>query len=98
MTLAIFTVNEKLSVMITGRATKEGTDRYRQRFSQKLAPEHYRNILDLWISSIGLGTYLGNPDESSDRAYEESIYTAFESGCNAIDTAINYRFQRSERS
>jgi len=50
------------------------------------------------MSSIGLGTYLGHWDEHTDRSYQESIKRAVELGCNVIDSAINYRFQRSERS
>src|SRR3712207_8415446 len=50
------------------------------------------------ISSIGLGTYLGKGDEQTDRAYADSVVRAVELGVNVIDTAANYRFQRSERS
>jgi aryl-alcohol dehydrogenase-like predicted oxidoreductase len=52
----------------------------------------------LWISSIGLGTYLGHWDEATDRSYGEAIERAVGLGCNLIDSAINYRFQRSERA
>src|SRR5262249_15766020 len=62
-----------------------------------LSPEHFRRQQGCWISSIGLGTYLGEPDEKTDRAYSESVKLALQSGCNLLDTAINYRFQRSER-
>jgi aryl-alcohol dehydrogenase-like predicted oxidoreductase len=50
------------------------------------------------MSSIGLGTYLGHWDESTDRMYEESVRRAVELGSNVFDSAINYRFQRSERA
>jgi aryl-alcohol dehydrogenase-like predicted oxidoreductase len=50
------------------------------------------------LSSIGLGTYLGHWDEHTDRNYQEAIKRAVELGCNVIDSAINYRFQRSERT
>lgn len=80
-----------------GRATRAGTGRYRDRFGS-LAADHFRDALDLWLSSIGLGTYLGDPDEATDRAYAEAIARAVPAGCNVIDSAINYRFQRSERT
>ena len=48
--------------------------------------------------SLGIGTYLGEPDEGTDKAYTDAIVEAVESGVNVIDSAINYRFQRSERS
>jgi aryl-alcohol dehydrogenase-like predicted oxidoreductase len=50
------------------------------------------------MSSIGLGTYLGHWDDRTDRMYEEAVKRAIELGCNVIDSAINYRFQRSERA
>jgi aryl-alcohol dehydrogenase-like predicted oxidoreductase len=50
------------------------------------------------LSSIGIGTYLGNPDEATDANYTRAVVRAVQLGCNVIDTAANYRFQRSERS
>src|SRR5689334_7396716 len=50
------------------------------------------------LSSIGIGTYLGNPDETTDSNYTDAIVRAVHLGVNVIDTAANYRFQRSERS
>ena len=78
-------------------ATTAGTARYRGRFKHA-APNHFRQTRDLWLSSIGIGTYLGNPDEETDRRYTEAVVRAVELGANVIDTAANYRFQRSERS
>lgn len=45
-----------------------------------------------------MGTSLGNPDIETDEAYAQSVVDAAERGCNVIDSAANYRFQRSERS
>ena len=50
------------------------------------------------MSSIGIGTYLGNHDDDTDEQYREAIVAAVASGCNVVDTAINYRCQRSERA
>ncbi len=80
-----------------GRATPEGTDRYRQRFAARCAPDHFTKHAGLWISSIGIGTYLGEPDDAHDAAYREAVKAALRAGINVIDTAINYRFQRAER-
>jgi aryl-alcohol dehydrogenase-like predicted oxidoreductase len=52
----------------------------------------------LTVSTLGIGTYLGNADEETDAAYTEAAIAAVESGFNVVDTAINYRLQRSERS
>lgn len=79
-------------------ATTEGTQRYAARFASHAAPGHFREQQGLLLSSIGIGTYLGEPDEATDRAYVDAIVAAVESGANVLDTAINYRFQRSERS
>jgi aryl-alcohol dehydrogenase-like predicted oxidoreductase len=90
--------------MLSGFATAAGTARYRDRFPQLRDAGHFRrpnNVPgagDVWLSSIGLGTYLGEPDEAADVAYTESITTALRSGINVLDTAINYRHQRSERN
>lgn len=80
------------------RATKQGTKRYQERFGNLLAQDHYRLSQGLWFSSIGLGTYLGGADDLTDQAYRAAVQRAVELGCNVFDSAINYRFQRSERS
>ena len=59
---------------------------------------HYREQQGLKLSSIGIGTYLGNADEATDQNYTRAIIRAVELGVNVIDSAANYRFQRSERS
>lgn len=66
--------------------------------SANTARGHFREADGRLMSSIGLGTYLGHWDEHTDRSYQEAIKRAIELGCNVIDTAINYRFQRSERA
>jgi aryl-alcohol dehydrogenase-like predicted oxidoreductase len=83
---------------LSGFATTEGTASYRERFRETAAEGHFRFEQNLWLSSVGTGTYLGNPDEETDRSYTESVVRAVELGANVIDTAANYRFQRSERS
>ena len=83
---------------INGYATSEGTSRYRARFKDRAATGHFREAQGLQLSSIGIGTYLGQPDEDTDRRYTEAVARAVELAVNVIDTAANYRFQRSERS
>jgi aryl-alcohol dehydrogenase-like predicted oxidoreductase len=79
-------------------ATLEGTARYRDRMKERTDANHFRLEQDLWLSSIGIGTYLGDWDEATDERYTEAIVGAVSMGVNVIDTAANYRFQRSERS
>lgn len=82
---------------ITNNATSEGTLRYRARFPDAAA-DHFRELQQLRLSSIGIGTYLGDADERTDQAYADAVVRSVELGTNVIDTAANYRFQRSERS
>lgn len=83
---------------LQGFATTEGTAAYRERFGATTAEGHFRFEQNLWLSSIGTGTYLGSWDDETDRSYTQAIKRAVELGANVIDTAANYRFQRSERS
>lgn len=84
--------------MLEGRATGTGTARYASRLAGFAAEEHFRRDDGLSLSSIGLGTYLGDETEDDDRAYEEAVTTALRLGGNVLDAAINYRCQRSERT
>jgi aryl-alcohol dehydrogenase-like predicted oxidoreductase len=83
--------------MIKGCATAEGTARYQHRCAPNAAPGHVRAWGALRLSSIGLGTYLGDDDDATDGAYRGAIAHALERGINVLDSAINYRHQRSER-
>ena len=83
---------------LKGHATTEGTTAYKARFESRFAEGHFRSKENLWFSSIGIGSYLGEADEATDRAYEEGVKEAVLGGINVIDSAINYRCQRSERS
>ena len=83
-----------------GFATAEGTLRYRDMGVKKgMDPSHFRSFLSLSIASLGAGTYLGEADSLTDRLVEEAVYESVASGgINVIDTAINYRMQKAERS
>jgi aryl-alcohol dehydrogenase-like predicted oxidoreductase len=80
--------------MTNGRATSAGTARYRSRFTA----EFYRDAQGLSVSTLGLGTYLGGNDSATDDAYAGAVAAAVCGGINFLDSAINYRHQRSERS
>ena len=83
---------------MTNSATLEGTKRYANRFAGRAADGHFRETHGLVMSSLGIGTYLGQPDPKVDASYTAAIAAAAEEGINFIDAAINYRFQRSERN
>jgi aryl-alcohol dehydrogenase-like predicted oxidoreductase len=78
-------------------ATPEGTEKYNARFPNA-AENHFREAQGLTFSSIGIGTYFGNWDAETDESYVNSVTKFVELGGNLIDTAANYRFQRSERN
>jgi aryl-alcohol dehydrogenase-like predicted oxidoreductase len=83
---------------VSGCATPQGTEKYRNRFQDVAANDYFRAAQNLHLSSVGIGTYLGRPDEETDRHYTDAVERAVELGANVIDSAANYRFQRSERS
>ncbi len=85
--------------LVAGRATAEGTRRFQKRFETGPTDHFYRPLTDgLTVSSLGLGTYLGDCDDAEDGRYTATVVAALEKGVNLLDTAINYRCQRSERA
>jgi aryl-alcohol dehydrogenase-like predicted oxidoreductase len=85
--------------LIRGCATPQATLRYAARFQGQAAAGHFRELPGgLVLSSVGIGTYLGEADPATDGAYADAIVAAVEGGFNVVDSAINYRLQRSERS
>ncbi len=82
-------------LMLKNAATAEATASLAGRFAG--LPGNFRETLGVAISSMGIGTYLGESDDATDANYEVAIRTALLGGINLIDTAVNYRFQRSER-
>jgi len=92
------TVADKAS-RVTVRATAAATARFAARFAASRASDFYRaGPIENRLSSIGIGTYLGECGDADDVRYERAIRAAVTSGINVIDTAINYRCQRSERA
>jgi aryl-alcohol dehydrogenase-like predicted oxidoreductase len=83
---------------LTG-ATAQGTEAFRsEALKRGVAPGHFREVEGLQASSVGIGTYLGESDDATDELYRSAVVAAALAGANVIDTAINYRCQRSERA
>jgi aryl-alcohol dehydrogenase-like predicted oxidoreductase len=91
--------SKALQPLVEGRATPEGTQRFRKRFENGQIDHFYRPLSDgVFVSSLGLGTYLGECDDTEDSRYTATVIAALGKGVNLLDTAINYRCQRSERA
>ena len=84
--------------MIPGRATTDATAGFAKRFADSYAPDFYRDTSTTFtVSSIGMGTYLGECDDEEDLRYSSVMKAGLERGLNLLDTAINYRGGASER-
>lgn len=79
-------------------ATEQATEHFFKAHKKSFHADKKRFLQDLQVSSVAVGTYLGPYDDATDLAYEEAVKTALTQGVNLIDTAINYRCQRSERA
>jgi predicted aldo/keto reductase-like oxidoreductase len=94
------------NVPLPGFATEEGTDAYYKRsqyedLNLEVHPDNFKTPFEsnIKISSIGYGTYIGDPDDYTDYLMYDSIKTSVLSGgINHIDTAPNYRYMKSERT
>ena len=83
--------------MITGCVTSDGTANFARK-NHIVGKNHFRQFSGLTFSSIGVGTYLGNADNTTDILVKDAIKKSVLMGVNVIDTAINYRSQKAERS
>ena len=82
--------------MISGHATGNGTAQFAA--GSAVLPVNFKRFLSLTLSNVGMGTYLGNPDSATDKMVNAAIKKSVMSGINIIDTAINYRSQKAERT
>jgi aryl-alcohol dehydrogenase-like predicted oxidoreductase len=82
-----------------GFATPKGTTKYMDSALKKGASRsHFKNVENLKLSSVGMGTYLGNLSAQDDADLEKSLcYSVKEGGINVIDSSINYRSMLSEK-
>jgi aryl-alcohol dehydrogenase-like predicted oxidoreductase len=87
-------------IYIKGFATSEGTKKFRDSAVKKgKSYLHFKEFDDLILSSIGMGTYLGDLSKEDDNNIEIALYESVKSGAiNVIDSAINYRAMKSEKS
>jgi hypothetical protein len=77
---------------ISGFATLEGTAAFAAR-SEAVASNWNKTTTDLTVSSLGIGTYIGDLKDETDTLMTDAIMRSVSSGfVNMIDTAINYRY------
>ena len=82
--------------MISGHASSEGTKKFAQ--NSGLNQLNFNEFQNLTLSNVGVGTYLGEPDSITDTKVTNAVKQSITSGVNVIDSAINYRSQKAERS
>ena len=80
------------------QATTAGTRRFAQRHHEQREDFYRQFPRRLTVSALGIGSYLGDCTDEEDKRYRASVREAINSGVNVIDTASNYRCQRSERA
>ena len=76
-------------MLIPGYATLEGTQGYRERFKGRAAENHFRLEQNLWLSSLGIGTYLGNADDATDRRYTDCVVRTVELGATYLAASLD---------
>lgn len=81
--------------MLEGFATKSATEHY---FEHHVLPFSRRRVFqEKVLSSLGLGSSLGEIEETTSKSYEARFFEAALAGINCFDTAAHYRRGRSEQ-
>ncbi len=83
-------------------ASREQTELYKNRAikEKNVHPSNFREVFDLYLSSIGIGTYpLSDFSSEIDQQIMQATKAAIRSGAvNVIDTSIYHRFHKTEKS
>ena len=82
--------------MISGFASAEGTQKFAR--NSGVNKINFKKFENLSLSNVGIGTYLGDSDARTDELVTNAVKQSILSGVNVVDTAINYRSQKAERS
>ena len=82
--------------MISGCAAPTGTKKFAD--NSGITSSNFNEFENLMLSNVGMGTYLGDADDSTDDLVKNAVKQSILCGINVIDTAINYRSQKAERS
>lgn len=82
--------------MISGSASAEGTQKFAK--NSGVNAGNFKKFENLFLSNVGIGTYLGDTDTQTDQLVTNAVKQSILLGVNVVDTAINYRSQKAERS
>lgn len=84
----------------SGSASSSGTKKFVEYAKSKgIDFDHFKVVENLYLSSLGMGTYLGNLSQQDNIDIENAVYNSITSGSiNVIDTALNYRSMLSEKT
>ena len=95
---------ETINSPLPGFATSTSTSKYLLRNTDSIHPMAHKSNFrktynsNLSISSLGIGTYLGDSEDLTDYYMYTAIKSALMSNAiNVIDTSINYRYMKSEK-
>ena len=93
---------------LRGWASPEGTDRYYRRSMNENEADnfevHHENFrmpinTQIKVSTLGIGSYVGEPDDWTDyELYDAIKQSVLSGGINHIDTAPNFRYMQSEKT
>lgn len=86
--------------LIAGYANKDATKSFMKKAIKNGIPGSHFKIFDgLYLSSIGMGTYLGELTTDDDEKIKNAVCESIKSyAINVIDTALNYRSMKSEKN
>ena len=86
--------------ILEGHATPIGTSAFASNaVLAGVSQLNFRMFQGLNLSSLGMGTYLGDLTHTDDALIESGVVQSIKSGAmNVIDTALNYRAMKSEKS
>ncbi len=82
--------------MFKGKAELAATKAFLEKHN--VHTDQRRPFAGVEVSSLAIGTYLGPMDEITDHKVTQAVLASFDRGVNFVDSAINYRGQRAERS
>ena len=85
------------ALLVPGWAKPAETHEFASFNLDKSAGTYNVDYSGLTLSSVGIGTYLGETTDEIDTAVKAAVYDSVMKGVNVIDTAINYRGMKSER-